>query len=216
MSSVYPGGFDNFPTNRADGTPMLTTHPADHNNFADAINQIEDTLGLDPQGDYDTVVERLDSGILISSTSISSAELLALHTTPVELLPAPGGRLYYAVHNVLLHFRVVTTPYAESMRDGLNIGYGSTNAEINVFSGAGALVAPLNSGTAAGDIFKSTVDTYVLPPSAADGSNLFMYVWAFDAIEDQALSIGINSGSLTGGDGTLTVRTFYSLIDGAP
>ncbi len=62
MASAYPGGLDAFPTNRTNATPMVTVHPSDHNNHADAINKIEATLGVDPQGSFATVVERLDNG----------------------------------------------------------------------------------------------------------------------------------------------------------
>ncbi len=61
MSSVYPGGLDSFPTNRSDSTVMATNQADDHNDYADAINKIEATLGVDPQGSFDTVVERLDA-----------------------------------------------------------------------------------------------------------------------------------------------------------
>ncbi len=61
MSSIYPGGLDSFPTNRTDATPMVTNQPGDHNDYADAINKIEATLGVNPQGGSATVVDRLDS-----------------------------------------------------------------------------------------------------------------------------------------------------------
>lgn len=59
MSSSYPGGLDAFVTTRADGTAMATNHPADHNNYADAINKIEAELGTDPSGTYATVKDRI-------------------------------------------------------------------------------------------------------------------------------------------------------------
>ncbi len=62
MASEYPGGIDAFPTNRTNNTAMAGNHPGDHNDLADAVNKIEQTLGVDPQGSFDTVVERLDSG----------------------------------------------------------------------------------------------------------------------------------------------------------
>lgn len=55
MASAYPGGLDNFPTTRADGTVMATTHAADHNNENDAINKIEAELGINPSSTFTTV-----------------------------------------------------------------------------------------------------------------------------------------------------------------
>ena len=43
-------------------------------------------------------------------------------------------------------------------------------------------------------------------------------VWfeCYPKIENKALIMGFTSGSLSGGDSTLTVRVLYTLIDGAP
>lgn len=60
MASSYPTALDNFPTNRTDSTPLTTTHPADHNNEADAVNKIEAELGTNPSGTFATLAARLD------------------------------------------------------------------------------------------------------------------------------------------------------------
>lgn len=212
MSSLYPGGLDSFPTDRTNDTVMEDNHPGDHNNLADAVNKIEATLGVDPAAAYDTVVERLEAVspvVLVETTNIASSLLLNLHTQPVELLPAPGGRLYYVVHSVVLHYRFVTTPYNETIAGGFSIGYGST---VGAVFGAGALISP-TSQTGPDALFTKSEDAYTLPLGPSVSTN---YWWTADDIEGKALSVAIGAGSLTGGDSTLTIRTFYSLIDGAP
>lgn len=221
MASSYPGSLDAFATNRANSTSQTTTHPADHNNLADAVNKIEATLGVDPQGDFSTVVERLDSPVIqMVSTNISAAQLIDLDNTPVELLPAPGGRNYYLLHSIVFHYRFVTTPYNEG---GAEIGnsfvifYGSTNPA--TVGSAENLMRPLALGGSplnTRDLFKQTEDSYifVIPENAV----VLLYEWTASTIEDKPLSVGFVptfSASLTGGDSTLTIRTFYSLINGA-
>ncbi len=153
------------------------------------------------------------SGVIeVESTPISSAQLLALHVTPVEILPALTGRNYYVIHDTVMHYRFVTTPYNESIGQDVVIGYGSLLADI---VGAGALMAPAAPNDVR-DFFTRTTDTYVLPPTLTS-SALIRYVWDASVVEAKPLSLAIGyGGSLTGGDSTLTVRTFYSVIDGAP
>jgi hypothetical protein len=61
MASAYPGGLDNFATNKANATATPTDHPGHHNDLADAVNKIEAELGIDPAGASATVVARLNA-----------------------------------------------------------------------------------------------------------------------------------------------------------
>lgn len=64
MASSYPGGLDSF-TNPAGSDPLNTAgaklHSAQHSNANDAIEAIQSTLGLDPQGAEADVAARLDA-----------------------------------------------------------------------------------------------------------------------------------------------------------
>jgi hypothetical protein len=77
MASSYPSGLDSFPTNRTDATAMATNHAADHDNNADAINKIEATLGINPQGPFTGVVDRLVAMIGTRRTSTGATALVA-------------------------------------------------------------------------------------------------------------------------------------------
>jgi len=61
MASSYPGGLDNFTNPSASDTLDSATvpHAAQHSNANDAIEAIESTLGVNPQGSSATVVARL-------------------------------------------------------------------------------------------------------------------------------------------------------------
>lgn len=60
MTSLYPGGLDNLPTNKLNTTVSQNTHPALHNDADAAINAIEAELGINPSGAYVDVATRLD------------------------------------------------------------------------------------------------------------------------------------------------------------
>jgi hypothetical protein len=155
------------------------------------------------------------SVILLESTNLSSAQLLDLHNTSVELLPAPGGRNYYVVHGLVLHYRFVSAPYAENLRLALVVGFGAT---LGAISTTGYVFLPLAISNGVGDLFKKTEDFYVSVPVTSTGAALAAgYILSATDLEDQPLGIGIDPTavvSLTGGDSTLTVRTYYSIIDG--
>ena len=61
MASSYPGGLDAFTNPTASDTLDSATvpHAAQHSNANDAIEAIESTLGVNPQGSSATVVARL-------------------------------------------------------------------------------------------------------------------------------------------------------------
>lgn len=62
MTTAYPGAIDNFTNPTATDTlnSLTVPHAAQHANVNDAIEAVEGTLGVDPQGGFATVVARLD------------------------------------------------------------------------------------------------------------------------------------------------------------
>ena len=48
MASSYPGSLDSLGTAAANATTTEDTHPAHHNDLADAVNKIEAALGTNP------------------------------------------------------------------------------------------------------------------------------------------------------------------------
>lgn len=213
-------------------------------------------------------------GVSFLSVAISSAELLALGATPKVLLPAPGGRLYHVVHNVVLHYRFGTTPYSGDFFP--NLGFGETNADIYPISqgspgatpGEGfqlVVYGPDAVGTTGLTLLAQTEDAYAYCwPGAASQIRNGWNAWLASHIENKAFSISnapafagltgawdsgttyepgdiVLDGGLfytalnentndeppsanweatdppevTDGDGTMSVRLWYSTIDGA-
>jgi hypothetical protein len=84
MASAYPGGLDSFTNPTSTDGLDLPPHADQHADANDAIEAIQATLGVDPQGAYDTVAERLDAGGggggggPIASGSVSAAGSLTI------------------------------------------------------------------------------------------------------------------------------------------
>jgi hypothetical protein len=79
MASSFPGGLDNFTNPTATDTLDSATvpHAAQHGNANDAIEAIESTLGVNPQGSSATVVARLtalDSTVADKVASVSAGD----------------------------------------------------------------------------------------------------------------------------------------------
>ena len=67
MSSQYPDRIDNFSS--VSGTAPMTAHAHRHDNEQDGIEQVQLTLGTNPQGSFSTVRARLEA----TDTSVANA-----------------------------------------------------------------------------------------------------------------------------------------------
>ena len=61
--------------------------------------------------------------IAIESKSLSNAQVLALHTTPIELIAAPGSGFGIMFHNILVDGIFVSS--TETNREAIVFGYGT-------------------------------------------------------------------------------------------
>jgi hypothetical protein len=57
----YPDSFDNLDISKLNSTPTFDDHPAHHNAIAGSVNAVQGVLGLNPEGDFDTVRGRLEA-----------------------------------------------------------------------------------------------------------------------------------------------------------
>ena len=80
--------------------------------------------------------------IAIESKSLSNAQVLALHTTPIELIAAPGSGFGIMFHNILVDGIYVSS--TETNSETLNLGYG-TPSNINNLAQIGRFMYNLTS-----------------------------------------------------------------------
>jgi hypothetical protein len=123
--------------------------------------------------------------------NISSAQILAMGTTPIELLPAAGANKYYDIEKVILEYTFNTTAYTGD----LILGVGSP---VFMYLEQGSL----NSGA-------NWVSVMNPMSSALDLTNEVAF--AYTSQTNSSLQLERWSGSIADGDGTLRVIITYTL-----
>ena len=67
--------------------------------------------------------------ISVASVSLSSAQIQALHTSAVVLLPAPGSGFMYMVHSVIIDNTYVST--TQTVRRAAQLAFGVPASFVN-------------------------------------------------------------------------------------
>lgn len=111
--------------------------------------------------------------------SLTSAQILALNTTNIEIVTAPGaGKLILPIR-IVYDFTFVSVVYATNVLMG-----------IKTASGSEGFVFTLSQSS-------STIKT--------ESSNIQLD-------ENEAISISVQTGDPTGGDGTMVVYLYYQIL----
>jgi hypothetical protein len=142
----------------------------------DAINQLEQGGG---GSDYtETIV------------NISSAQILDMHMTPIELLPAAGANAYYDIDKVIFEYTHVTTPYTVTPAKSILIdnGYSYSYVDQDILAQSSNYVA-ISRG-----IFESSVVHITTPTPLNSPISLILET------------------AVTDGDGTLRVKIYSKTI----
>ncbi len=163
----------------------------------------------------------VSKSVQLATVTLSSTELKALLLTPKELLPAPGGRNYYVIHGIVLHYRFNTMPYTGDFRP--SFGYGSSLADISPATGVGLLAAldavgvgalPGSSLSEAG-LLAQEADAYIIMTDIVM-AGAFYFAWMADAVENVAFLVANFPpkdftqpiGSVDQGTKTFTIANF--------
>lgn len=132
---------------------------------------------------------------------ISSAQILAMGDTPIELLPAAGVGKYYDINEIIIEYTYNGTPYTASNTPYLNVNGGSAYSNIK-------------------DILLSTdtnayiIKEFSIPSSPVSPGVQEMKPQKHELNTNCQLTVGGGPGNPTGGDGTIRaiirykVRTF--------
>lgn len=124
---------------------------------------------------------------------ISSAQILAMGSSPVELLPASGEGNYYDIHKIILEYTHVSTAYSSA--DDLYIYQGA-----NLYGANKQLITNEQSGFV-------ILDAKNITPDTVNGLNIH----EADQL-NSAVSLGTwNGANPTLGDGTLRAIITYTL-----
>jgi hypothetical protein len=152
-------------------------------------------LGIDEIADdisnIITVVNAMPESPTTAIVNISSAQILAMGTTPVELLPAPGVGKYYDIEKVILEYNYNSVGYSNAPQPMPSMGNFYQEISVSFLSSASNDVVIINDF---GRDPQGIYERYII---------------------NQKLELGdYNGANPTLGDGTLrviityTVRTF--------
>jgi hypothetical protein len=130
------------------------------------------------------------------SISLTSAQLLALSTTPVQVLPPPGAGLYYWVQSVILEYTFVSVAYTSAAHT--QDCYLNWQGQVMNSSNAPWLYNWCNAATG---IIEATQSCTYLSPAGNGLQNM-------TAMVNKALMFGAPN-AITLGDGTLKVTVAY-------
>jgi hypothetical protein len=136
-----------------------------------------------------------DSQIKVVTITLTSAQLLNMKVTPVQLLPAPGIGKAYCVFTTLSHYRFKTTPYT--------------------LAGGGTLeIQP--SGPGAFGIFFVSNNVGFLDQGADVIISGYGNLQGYDVApyDNMPLTITENAAAaMSVGDGTVTIVMYYAIVD---
>lgn len=146
-----------------------------------------DGISVD-QATGDVTVSATGGGALLSANiSISSAEILALFDTPIELVAAPGANKVIFPVSISLSYTFATIAYTDST--SANIGWGSTSTDA-VFGSFDLSVAS--------SWLKSVGGSFECDASLGI---------------DQPVSFWVQDANPQNGDGTLLIDILYRVVD---
>jgi hypothetical protein len=124
-----------------------------------------------------------------TKVSVSSAEILALNSSPKQLLAAPGSGKLYEITGILCRMNFGTAAYA-------------ANTTLQVLYSGANLVVGTNSNIINATISKT--GKMILSAISAAGSTQYL--------ENTALNVNVGGGNPTTGDGTLDIYITYKII----
>ena len=125
-----------------------------------------------------------------TDTEISSAQLLDLHNTPVTIVPAQGSGVAVFINKMVTKYTFVTTAYSH---------FGNAILGITVNYGTGSEIAADSI-----DRIDTSQDYYESKNNAID------VFGTPTVIENKDVNLNTTS-AITLGDGTMKVRTYYSV-----
>lgn len=167
----------------ADSFLNITDHLLDEDDMAS-----DSATKVASQQSIKAYVDSVSSGIQTTTVAVSSAEILALNTTPKQLIAAPGAGNVIRLISVSIFYTFGTSAYATF-----------TNTAIEY---EGTPETPAAQDT----VIINSTQSKVLFLAAGPGINNLVDV------ENKAVILTVETGDPTAGDGTLDVRVQYEII----
>jgi hypothetical protein len=139
------------------------------------------------------------AGLQATGVMITAAQLLAMNTTPVTIVPAPAAGQFIVPHFAILRYNAGTVAFAGAV-GVLQFSVGTALVDPNTNAGALLTLSTANIGAAA-----STIETVTLVTATAAGSAPLT-----TALAAGALTVKFSAANPTLGNGTLHISVYYN------
>jgi hypothetical protein len=149
--------------------------------------------------------------VQLASVTLAAEDILALGTTALELIPAPEGRRYIWPLAMLAHYRPGTTAFSDTTDRILWVGWDTDVDSYVTYVGADRLGDLTERYRTMFPLTTAPVGDSEFPAGLIEGTPLVIYGAGIDANDPFPTSTW-----MTEGDGELTVRIWFSTIDGSP
>ncbi len=137
-----------------------------------------------------TLVNRVDSaGVLLATTTIASADVLALNSSPIELVPAPAMGKAIQVVSVMGKMAFLTAAYA-------------THTELDIVDTVSGSVLFKDTGT----LLAATGNIVATVPANVNSNA------GLEVTEAGSVSATVATGDPITGAGDLTIYTLYKVV----
>lgn len=133
-----------------------------------------------------------------ATVNITATQILAMGTTPIELLPAPGVGMYYDIEKVVLEYTHLTTSYDLEAGNLINVR-SSDNWKYIGLTKIGALQT------------QNRVTTLILTGAEIDNTNNFVQ-GGWRNLNTSIILDTYYGTNPTLGNGTLRVKIYYKTI----
>jgi hypothetical protein len=146
--------------------------------------------------DIRNIIAVLDNELYTETiVDISSAQILNMGTSPIELLPAAGLNQYYDIDKVVFEYTHITTRYT----------LGDNNRNMNLFGNNGSYLTDIYSG-----ILRQTANSVSIV-EIGNYSSETPSSGGFQRLNDN-IQLYISGGNPTLGDGTLRVKIYHKTL----
>ena len=148
--------------------------------------------------------------VLVSSVTLSPAQLKNLVAAPVIILPAPGPGKLLLVQSLLFRLSFGTAAYVDN--DGVNFADPELYLGAQELNTNGTWPYYFNLSSAVDHVITAGADSAVVAAAKTDSTD----TWLISSFANQPLRFGNASSpafDYTTGDGTLTITAFYSIVE---
>ena len=174
------------------------------------VNKNYQALGMDEVArDIENIIAQVNTntediaslgGYTETIVNISSAQILAMGSSPIELLPAPGSSKYYELQKVVLEYTHNSTAYTPPINDAYGVIYEAD------YSGFYIAESFMNSARS------EVVVAFVQSPDVVFNIGTNVATITPFRLNQKLVFTTWAGGSPTLGDGTLRVKIYHKTI----